>query len=360
MSDMIATTNQRLQALLGYQKPDRVPIGYWGIPIQAPGLKERFPDFSIASAYENPDLTFEVMLWVAEKYRWDLVPHFFSHTVLGAWDFGGTVQMPRGRFQGSLSIKRTPVQTRNDVFSLKMPDTELAGGIPLGTKFAELQVRHGFPAWLYVRSPFCSASNTCGLERFCRWMMKEPSLCHRLLRMATDHIYDVLDRWLLRFGVENTFFMMSSPNESNQVISPVQFQQFALPYHIELQNRLRNRGVNRFYFHICGDQNLNLPHLVELSRLWPHPSILSFGHEVDLEVAGGLFPKDIMFGNVEPALLQTETPERVYEVCKVAVEKGKKLPGGFILGVGCELPWYSRPGNVEAMTRAAEDHGRYY
>lgn len=353
------TTKERIEALFNYQKPDRVPIGYQGIPIRTPGLKERFPNFTLASNYNDPETTFYVSLWVAEQYSWDLIPHAFAHTILGGWDFGGEIQMPRGEYQDSLSIKSYPVKTESDVWNLKMPDPKTAGGIPMAMKFAKLQERHGFLIGFFTRSPFCVASNICGLDLFGRWMIKKPELCHKLLRMATDHIFNVLQYWVDTFGAEKILFMMSSPSESNQVISPKQFKKFAFPYHVEIQNKLRSIGVRRFYFHICGEQNLNLPYLAELSSLWVHPSILSFGHEVDLEIAGKYFPKDIIFGNIEPVVFQSGTPEQVYELCKVALEKGKKLPGGFILAPGCGLPPLSSPDNLYAMTKAVNDFGWY-
>jgi uroporphyrinogen-III decarboxylase len=91
---------------------------------------------------------------------------------------------------------------------------------------------------------------------------------------------------------------------------------------------------------------------------WPHPSVLSFGHEVDLEVAGKYFPKDIIFGNIEPAVIQTGTPQQVYELSKAAIKKGRKAPGGFILGPGCHL-LMARPVNVFAITKAIDDFGWY-
>jgi uroporphyrinogen decarboxylase len=348
-----------MEALFNYRKPDRVPIGIIGIPIRTPGLKQRFPGFSVSSLYNDPNKSFYASLWVAEYYSWELVAHYFAHTILGGWDFGGEVQMPRGKYQDSLSIKSTPVKSEEDVWSLKMPNPKKAGGIPMAMEFAKLQEKSGLPVWFLSRSPFCVAANICGLEQFCRWIVKKPRLCQRLLRMATAHIFNVLHYWVDTFGAEKIFFEMSSPSESNQVISPKILKEFALPYHIELQKRLRTMGIRRFFFHICGDQNLNLPYLAELSSLWIHPSILSFGHEVDLEVAGKYFPEDIIFGNIEPALFQTGTPQQVYDSCKAAIEKGKRIPGGFMLAPGCELPPMSLPENVLAMTKTVKDLGWY-
>jgi hypothetical protein len=43
-------------------------------------------------------------------------------------------------------------------------------------------------------------------------------------------------------------------------------------------------------------------------------------------------------GNVEPAIIQTSTPEEVYEHRRICIEKGNKHPGGFVLSPGCEPP----------------------
>ena len=56
---------------------------------------------------------------------------------------------------------------------------------------------------------------------------------------------------------------------------------FALPYHHKPHQRGQELGVKRFGFHICCDQNKNLPALAD-AALWPHPFLLNFGHEVDL------------------------------------------------------------------------------
>ena len=171
-------------------------------------------------------------------------------------------------------------------------------------------------------------------------------------------VFNVMEWWVETFGAKKIFAFMTSPCESNQVISPKQFERFALPYHLEYHRRLKAIGINRFWFHICGDQNFNLPPLAGATP-WPHPSLLSFGHEVDLEDAAARFPDDIIYGNVEPTVIQMGTPQQVYDLTKTAIEKGKKAPGGFVLSAGCELPPLSPPANVFAMTRAVNDFGWY-
>lgn len=347
------SSNERIDALFNYKKPDRVPMMAWGGPFATFNA-----GYSVTDAYDNPKKAFDASIYTWELYGWEPVGLSFGPTVHGAQDFGGEVRSPKGEFEGSDVIRSNPVETEDDLLNLKMPDPKTAGRIPLHIEFARLQEAHGLPVTFGSRSAFTMAGNICGLERLCRWLMKKPELAQRAMRMALDHIFKVMDYWLETFGREKLFVRLASASEANQVISPKHFEKFAMPLHIEYQARLKAIGIQRFLWHICGDQNLNLRCLSELAP-WRHPSILTFGHEVDLEAAGKFFPEDIILGNIEPAIMQFGTPQQVYEHSTTAIEKGKKAPGGFILGPGCTLPPYAPAVNVFAMTKAVNDFGWY-
>ena len=64
-------------------------------------------------------------------------------------------------------------------------------------------------------------------------------------------------------------------------------------------------------------------------------------------------------GNIEPAIIQTATPEEVYELTRKVIEKGKKCPGGFMLAPGCELPPRAPEENLWAIMQAVSDFGWY-
>jgi uroporphyrinogen decarboxylase len=116
-------------------------------------------------------------------------------------------------------------------------------------------------------------------------------------------------------------------------------------------------GYKHIYMHPCGEQNGNLPHWAKIH--WGDPGLLIWGHEVELETAAKYFPNDITIGNLEPAIIQTRTPDEVHGASRKVIEKGKKLPTGFIFSPGCELPPRSSEENIMAMTRAVEDYGWY-
>lgn len=349
------SSEERMNALFEYRKPDRIPINPL---VVTHGFNSRNAGYTIASAYDAPKETFFAGLWTSEQYGWDQIHHFFHLNVSGALDFGGEVKLPVGEFEDGMIVQSPPVKTETDIEKLKMPDPKKAGRIPKAMEFSKLVEAHGRSIGFFSRAPFCMAANICDLEQFSRWMVRKPELCERLTGMAMDHIFNVLSYWVDVFGAEKIQVFIASANESNQLISPKHFKKYALPAHMEFHRRLKLLGIKRFAFHLCGDQNLNLP-LLASATPWMHPSILSFGHEVDLESAGACFPQDIIYGNVEPAVIQTGTPQQVYELSKVTIEKGKRAPGGFILGPGCAIPPGSPPVNVFSMTKAVNDFGWY-
>jgi uroporphyrinogen decarboxylase len=344
---------ERLDALFNNVKPDRVPLACITM-----GFSTKNAGYTVADAYSDPRKAFHANLWTAEQYGWDPAPQWFAHTVLAAYDFGGDVRMPTGMYEGAMIVKSYPVKTDTDVTNLKMPTPKTAGRIPLVMKFNKLQESHDLPVWFFCRTPFTMAANICGLDLFLRWLIKKPELCERLISMAITHAFNVLDYWVKTFGPEKISVWTGNPSESNQMISPKQFERFSIPYISDFYERLKTLGIKRTAFHCCGEQNLNLPYLADLSP-WPHPSIISFGHEVDLDVAMKFFPDDIIYGNVEPALIQAGSAQQVYEFSRDAIKKGKKAPGGFILSAGCELPPFAPPINVFAMTKAVNELGWY-
>ncbi len=345
--------SERMEALFHYEQPDRVPINMItvGFPCRNAGIK-------VSVGYSDPEKYYQAYVWTADQYGWDTIPGTCPHVVFGATDFGGEARLPEGEYEGGMVITRNPVETPEDVDALAPPAPAAIDRLKSALAYGRLQQENGHPVSFVTRSPFTVATNICGLAQFSKWMIRKPELCDRLIQLAQDHIVNVLRMWVDAFGADRIIFLMSSPCESNQVISPKQFERFALPHHVALHEKIQEMGVERFWFHVCGEQNKNLPMLAEAAP-WTHPAILSFGHEVALSTAGERFPQDILFGNMEPAVIQSGTPQTVYDLACDVVDQGKKAPAGFVLAAGCELPIAAPPVNLYAITKAVADHGWY-
>jgi len=346
-------TTARLDDLFAGRKPDRVPVGSMGVSFGAVCA-----GYTVGEILADAGKCFEASMWASSMMGWEPMPHYPGHSVWGAIDFGGEARMPHGPYESSLIITRHPVETENHVELLELPDPQSAGRIAYAWRFACLQKQAGLPVFFSSRSPFTMAANIAGLENFMRWIIKAPELAQRLLELSLAHILGVLDYWIESFGAGNIFVWMSNPNESNQVISAKHMARWALPFHEKYFTGLAERGLKRVGIHLCGDQNLNIPIFKE-AGLWPQPSVLSFGHEVSIAEAASHFPRDIIFGNLEPNLLQIRRPGEIYGLCREIIAEGRKAPGGFMLAPGCGIPASAPVANVFAMTKAARDFGRY-
>lgn len=346
-------SQERVDCLFSRQQPDRVALH---------ALSNAFNSvnggYEVSTAYMDSAKAFEAMMWTYQQYDWELYIQYCLHSVTAVMDFGGKVRMPKGPYEGALVVEEHPIQEPSDFDSLVLPDPRSSGRIPQALEYARLQHENGLPATFFSRSPFTFAANFCGLDTFAKWLFKQKELCHRMMDLALEHIIRVLQVWVDEFGADGVWLWISSPSESNQILSPKFFEQFALPYHHLLHKRVKELGITKFGFHICGDQNLNLPALAE-AQPWSHPAMLSFGHEVDLEDAARYFPDDIIYGNIEPSFIQTGSLQAVYDLARATVEKGKRLDTGFVLGTGCGLPATAPPAKVFAVTKAVRDFGTY-
>jgi len=91
-----------------------------------------------------------------------------------------------------------------------------------------------------------------------------------------------------------------------------------------------------------------------------NPGICSVGNEIEIGTAiKHLGDKAVIAGNIAPHILLTGRPQQVYDLCKNAIEAGKKAPRGFMLMSGCETPPDTPPYNIYMMRKAINDSGWY-
>jgi uroporphyrinogen decarboxylase len=344
----------RIVALLSGEHVDRVPL----FPLHVHGFSATNVGYPLAHIYNDPEKSFSAQMWTQEQYGYELMP-VYNYASYGAWEFGGEVKFPTSEWDQAPSILRFPVETEEDIERLEndgLPEVRQRGSIPLNMEFSKQQEDWGTPITFLCGTPFTRAGNVCGVERLSRWILKKPEVAHRLIRLVTQHLLEVAQYWVETFDAERLLPYCGNPTESNQLLSPKAFEKFALPYTKELYEGVKAMGVKHFQFHFCGDQNLNMPHLAKLFS--GDIDIASFGHEVDLLTAIEHFGEQcIIVGNVEPAIIQAGPAQKVYELSRECIEKGKHAPRGFMLSQGCELPPKAPPYNVYMMRKAIENFG---
>ncbi|MBN1103873.1 MAG: uroporphyrinogen decarboxylase family protein [Deltaproteobacteria bacterium] len=346
------TRRERIQALLNRRPVDRVPLYPFLL-----GFCARNVGCPVAAIYSDAEKSFDAQIKTLEQYDFDWGP-IYGYASYGTWEFGGEVQMPSGGYQQAPAHTVFPVKNENDVAGLELPDVKTAGSIPTAMAFSRLQQEHGLPVSIVLGGSFTIAGNLCDAATLCRWMLKKPDLAHRVLRMATDHVIDVVRYWADTFRADEVIPKIWEPLAANSIISPKQFQDFVLPYLKEAAEGILGMGVKHILFHICGDQQDNLDCWTQVPM--GDPGLVSFGKEVDLAEAIRLFgDRCIIIGNVDPGALLTGTPETVYRLCREAIEKGKQAPGGFMLSSGCEVSPETPGYHVYLMRKAIEEFGSY-
>jgi uroporphyrinogen decarboxylase len=266
--------------------------------------------------------------------------------------------MPQGELAQAPVVTNYPAKTPEEVEALEIPDVETAGYLPLCIEFAEIQRMLGLPVVVPAWGPLTAAANVVGVDTLCRWMIKKPDTVHSLLRKVVVFAKRVIDYFVGRFSGQRLSGEGGCATSSNQIISPNQFQEFALPYQREVHEHALSKGVNNIFCHICGEQNDNLLHWVQVP--FGQRGILSFGEEVELTRAIEIFgDRHIVAGNVEPRLIAEGTWQEIYQRAKACIEKAKDAPGGYILMSGCDVPPSSPPYNIYALRKAVMDFGFY-
>jgi uroporphyrinogen decarboxylase len=346
------TSGERMGAILMRQRPDRVPF----MPFIF-GYCARNVGYPIAAVYNDPEKSFWAQMWTAEMFGYD-GGAMFGYASLGGWEFGGDIKMPKSEWEQAPVVARFPAQTPEAVEALEIPEVETAGFYPMAIEFAKIQQRFGMPIMVAAPSPFTTAGNIAEVDVLCRWMMKQPEVAHKLLRKVNVFGKKVVDYFTERFAGSPMMAFTAEPTGANQIISPKQFEEFVLPYYQEIHNYILNSGIRNIFCHICGEQNLNLKYWAQIE--YGDPGILSFGHEVDLTRAVEVFgDKHAIAGNIEPQVIQNRPHQEVYELCRIAIEKAKMAPSGYLLMAGCEVPVQAPPYNIFVMKKAVMEHGFY-
>jgi uroporphyrinogen decarboxylase len=346
------TSAERLDALLQGKPLDRIPFLSFTL-----GFCARNVGYPVADIYSDPERSIWAQMCTREQYGYDSEP-FYGYASYGGWEFGGEIKLPEGEYEQAPSHGRFAVEAEQDVEKLESPDVKTAGMLPLAMEFSQLQDEHGFSPSVVVGGPFTIAGNICVVDTLCRWLIKKPELVHRILRLATDHVLDIARYWIDTFGVGRVSIQIWEPLAANQIISPAQFEKFVLPYQIELHEKILAMGIKYILCHVCGEQNQNLPYWAQVPM--GDSGIISIGKEVDINTAIEYFGDTCTIaGNIEPAIIQTGTPQEIYELCRQAIEKGKRAPRGYALMQGCEVPVNTPPYNLYAMKKAIDDFGWY-
>lgn len=344
---------ERMKRLVTKEGLDRVPVNI------LPSLYTAYiSNISAKEYFLEPEKAMEAQLWARDLHGYDGGPSY-SIPDWGGWDFGGVLEIPTSSRITLPRIVKKAVETAKDVEKLELPNPKTAPVMSRYLKFAELCRQKGLTASVCGGSPMGIVVSIVGAEVLLRWIRKEPTLVHRLLRLTTDYILEIGKVYSNKFGAENCSAFSTYPMECHAMMSPKMFEKYSLPYVMEIHEKFFEIGIKKWIIHLCGDHSHNLVHWQQTIKLTPR-TIFTLGHEMDiLKTAEALGEEHIIGGNVHTTLMQIGTANEVYRACEETIEKMKHSPGGFILTPDCVLPSFTPPINVHAMVKACRDFGRY-
>lgn len=346
------TSKERMSLLYSGEPIDRVPF-LSSATMYAGRIKEQTSYefyFDVEKSYEAQDQVIQI-------HESDDRPCFDlpNGDVL---DFGGELLMD-GNKPVIIPAVSCPIHTVKEAIDYKLPNETQWQFLKKKIEFTNYALKRGDKGvGISAGSPFTTAGSMVDMSLLLQWTLEEPELVHKLLEQACEYLLRSADILIEAYGIENCSVSSNFPLESNDLISPSMFQEFALPYILKMHNSLLKKGVKNFSIHLCGNQIHNLPFFRELHL--PEKSFISVDEKNPLStVAKTLGKEHIYAGNVPSGMIAAGSPQEVYNCAATIIEAMKYNQGGFVLMPSCDLPINAKPANLHAMLSACRDFGCY-
>ncbi len=343
------SSEERIRRLFTGECIDRVPF-FTNSTIYA-GVMARLKSQEF---YLNQELSYEVQRLTLDLHHCDGNPSFDFPGYTGLF-FGGEIQFVDKPYVG-IPVLKPFVKSLDDIDRLAIPNLKEDKNIKAKIDFLKILDRNNISIPISMGSPLEIAGNICDTGLLLKIFRKDIVQLHRILRYATDYLKQLGDITIEMFGVERCSCSANFPLDS--LISPKLFEMYSLPYFYEVYNYFKEKGVDNFSLHLCGNHNKILNYFEEMDL--PNRTFISIDEKVDLEYASSFFnERYILGGNVPTTILINGTHNEVYNNSREIIKRNKYREGGFVLMPSCTLPPNTPPLNVFAMYKACEDYGQY-
>ena len=205
-------------------------------------------------------------------------------------------------------------------------------------------IKKRLPWWTRVEmsigGPFTIASMLLGAEKLLRECRKHPAAVHHLLRVITD-----TQKTCIEIAADSGCGVaMADPVANPELIGPGMYEEFVLPYTMELTEYSVVAAGRKVSLHMCGStysiwKYLAKYPLAELSL----DNCIDFGRAAEelgphVRIAGNVDPVGIMLGG---------TREELSEAVRRCIASGSKALNGFTLATGCDVPENADPVHID-------------
>lgn len=342
-------SEDRMNRLISGLNIDRVPV----IP-HMEAFAGKICNMGTKEYYLNPKSAYYAQTWSEEIFGYDggvgySIPYGYTQ------EFGGTIEYLESPKLSYPKILKKPVNSCEDVEKLKIPDIKTSYVGSRVVEFNKLAHKNGKNITITAGSPMNIAHCIAGTELLMRWIIKEPDLVHRIMRLCTDYILENAKEHIKLFGEKNIGAGMACPIECNDIMSPKSFEKFSLPYLKEIYEKFDEMGIKIGGIHLCGNHNKNINYFKYDLNLKPR-TLITVGSEFNMRELGKLLGEDfIIGGNLKNSLLQNGRPQEVYKEAFDMINTMKYNPGGYVLTPDCTLSYLTPTANLYAMIKASKD-----
>jgi len=346
------TPEERFQAVMSLQEPDRVPACPW----LTSAFYSKYYGVSPDVWYSDRSIQLRAMIEFYTRFPdMQYFPGFRA-------SYGSTVEASAL----GCEIVTLPGQTphanpvvhdlKADVPKLKVPDPERDGRMPMVLDhyrwLAEKLPEHGYEITAgFLHAPFDVATLVRGTTELLQDLYLDPEGVHALMDVVTEVCIVFANAQYEASGRTMRHIMFS--DDAGGQLSPKHWEEFSGRYIKRLVE-----GMPKGVFIIAHNCH-RVSHIIDM---YPDTGIdaLHLAPEIDIgEAKRRVGDRLCLIGNMHQ--LQTllhGTPREVEEECRQMIAKAAR-GGGYILSASGCLSEGTPLENIEAMVRATEKYGRY-
>lgn len=236
------------------------------------------------------------------------------------------------------------VKTTDDISALKNPDVYKSERTLDRIKAGELlskKTQGNVPIIGWIEGPLAEACDLAGVQNMMMQLMMDPDFANRLMDKCMITAKD-----FAKAQIEAGCEIIGMGDAVCSQIDADTYNLFVKERHKELIEYIHGLS-GKIKLHICGDTNHLLPFYKDLNL-----DILDLDWQVDVAHARSIVGDQVILaGNINPVLVQDNTRDEVYTLCRGLVEKHRNER--FILSAGCEITVLTPPENLKAMSEAS-------
>ncbi|HBF33273.1 TPA: methylcobamide--CoM methyltransferase [Candidatus Sumerlaeota bacterium] len=196
------------------------------------------------------------------------------------------------------------------------------------------------PVIASLTGPISTAASWVDPITFIKELHKNKEGAHRVLQHVTE-LLSVFAEELVKAGAD--VIALGDPTATGEILGPLHFRNYALPYLNELVDRIHKLGVP-VIIHICGD-------IKPVEKLVPqlHSDAISTDAMVNLKALKEAYPKLTTMGNLSTYLLEFGSPDKVAHTTRKLLHDGID-----IISPACGLSTSTTLANINALTQTVK------